>query len=65
MANGIEFLLRVCVNYREVEDIEMEYIQPGHNGYIELFNRTYREDVLDAHSFRDIEEVNLETERLR
>ncbi|MHA7831535.1 MAG: integrase core domain-containing protein [Flagellimonas sp.] len=47
---------------------ELQFIQPGkpmQNGYIERFNRTYREDVLDAHLFRDIEEVNLETERFR
>lgn len=66
--NGPEFLSRVFVNYCQVEDIQIKYIQPGkpsQNGYIERFNRTYREDILDAHLFRDIEEVNLETERFR
>ena len=66
--NGPEFLSRVFVNYCEVEDIEIKYIQPGkpsQNGFIERFNRTYREDVLDAHLFRDIEELNMETERFR
>ncbi|NHF60372.1 transposase [Flavobacteriaceae bacterium TP-CH-4] len=66
--NGLEFLSRVFVNYCEVEDIEIKYIQPGkpsQNGYIERFDRTYREDVLDAHLFRDIEEVNMETQRFR
>jgi len=35
--NGPEFLSRVFVNYCEVEDIEIKYIQPGkpnQNGYI-------------------------------
>lgn len=66
--NGPEFLSRVFVNYCEVEDIEIKYIEPGkpsQNGYIERFNRTYREDVLDAHLFRDLQEVNLETERFK
>ena len=64
--NGPEFLSRVFVNYCEVEDIEIKYIQPGkpsQNGYIERLNRTYREDVLDAHLFRDIEKVNSQTEQ--
>lgn len=59
--NGPEFLSRVFVNYCEVEAIEILYIQPGQpsqNGYIERFNRTFREDVLDAYVFRDLEEVN-------
>ena len=66
--NGPEFLSRVFVNYCEVEDIEIKYIQPGkpsQNGYIERFNRTYREDVLDAHLFRDIEEVNYQTQKFK
>lgn len=66
--NGPEFLSRVFINYCEVEDITIKYIQPGkpsQNGYIERFNRTYREDVLDANLFRDIQEVNEETERFR
>ena len=29
------------------------------------FNRTFREDVLDARLFRDIQEVNQETEQWR
>ena len=54
----------LTVNYCGVEDIEIKYIQPSkpsQNGYTERFNRTYREDVLDAHMFRDIEEINSHT----
>ncbi|MEN1784747.1 MAG: transposase [Bacteroidota bacterium] len=57
-----------CSKEEDNSGIEIKYIQlgnPSQNGYIERFNRTYREDVLDAHLFRDIEEVNLETERFR
>ena len=33
------------------------------NSYIECFNHTYREDVLDAYLFDDLEEVRTTTER--
>lgn len=59
--NGPELLSRVFDNYCEVEDIRIQYIEPGkpsQNGFIERFNRTFREDVLDAWLFRDIEHVN-------
>jgi putative transposase len=32
------------------------------NGYIEPFNRTYRQDVLDAYLFEDIEQARLLSE---
>lgn len=29
------------------------------NGYIELLNRTFREDILDAHQFETLEDVTI------
>jgi putative transposase len=45
--------------------ITIQYIQPGkpmQNGYIERFNRLYREAVLDAYLFFDLYQVKQLTE---
>ncbi|WP_165602214.1 integrase core domain-containing protein [Chryseobacterium artocarpi] len=59
--NGPEFLSKVFVDFCKVNDIELQYIQPGkpaQNAYIEHLNHTFREDVLDAYLFGSIMEVN-------
>jgi putative transposase len=35
------------------------------NGFIERFNRTFREDILDAYIFRSIQQFNVIAEKWR
>jgi len=58
--NGPELLSEVFVSWCEENGVEIRYIQPGkpnQNAFIERFNRTYREEVLDAYLFETLEEV--------
>jgi len=53
-----------CSNFQDwcnKMDIRIQFIQPGkpmQNGYIEKFNRTFRQDVMDASMFKDLYEFN-------
>ena len=58
--NGPEFTSEVFVEWCQQRDIAIRYIQPGkpnQNAYIERFNRTYREEVLNCYLFEDLDEV--------
>jgi len=58
--NGPELLSRQFVNWCEENGIEIRYIQPGkpnQNAYIERFNRTYRNELLGAYLFDDLDQV--------
>ena len=55
--NGPEFISKALQQWCKNKRIELRYTQPGkpmQNGYIERFNRYYREDVLDAYWFNDL-----------
>jgi len=58
--NGSEFLSNRFKKWAESHQILIHYIQPGkpaQNGFIERFNRTYREEVLDSYLFDSLQEV--------
>jgi len=58
--NGPEFLSGEFVAWAEAAGMMIHYIQPGEpnqNAYIERFNRTYRNELLDLYLFRNLAEV--------
>lgn len=63
--NGPELTSIHMAQWAETHGVELEFIQPGkpmQNGFIERFNRTYREEVLDMYVFNTIGEVREITE---
>jgi putative transposase len=63
--NGPEFTAQVFTTWCEAQGIALLYIQPGkpdQNAFIERFNRTYRDEVLDAYVFDAIREVQTLTD---
>lgn len=58
--NGPEITSVLFTEWCAARGIGLKYIQPGHpaqNAFIERFNRTFREEVLDAYLFESVAEV--------
>lgn len=65
MDNGPEFIAVAMAEWAEQHEVALEFIEPGkpmQNGFIERFNRSYREGVLDMYVFKTLEEVRERTE---
>ena len=63
--NGPENISKEMVKWAKKHNVHILYIQPGkpaQNAYIERFNRTYREEVLDMYLFRNIADVQAITD---
>jgi putative transposase len=58
--NRPELISQKLHEWAEKKGVTINHIQPGkpaQNGFIERFNRTYREDVLDQYWFSNLQEV--------
>ncbi len=58
--NGPEYISSHFRSWTKANNINLKYIQPGkpaQNAYIERFNRSYREAILDMYMFDSIQQV--------
>jgi putative transposase len=65
MDNGPEFISAALAEWADEHRIELEFIKPGtptQNSYVERFNRTYRDEILNMYVFRTLNEVRELTE---
>ena len=65
MDNGPEFISNTLADWAEEHAIDLEFIQPDkpmQNSYVERFNRTYRDEILNRYVFKTLSEVRAITE---
>lgn len=65
MDNGSELISQNMANWAEAHSVELAFIEPGkpaQNAYIERFNCTFRENVLDSYLFTFVQEARDITE---
>ncbi|UIE41730.1 IS3 family transposase ISXac4 [Xanthomonas citri pv. punicae] len=58
--NGPEFLGEAFTSWLKTNGVALQYIQPGkpnQNAFIERFNRTFREEVLDLNLFACLDDM--------
>lgn len=58
--NGPEFIAQALALWANNRGVELKFIEKGkpfQNGYMERFNRSFREEVLDAYCFSRIKEA--------
>lgn len=63
--NGPELTSIAVAEWAEANQVELEFIKPGRpmqNGFVERFNRSYREAVLDMYIFESLDEVREKTD---
>lgn len=64
--NGPELTALAVADWAKENGVELEFIKPGcptQNGFIERFNRSFREAVLDMYIFETLEDVKTATEK--
>ncbi len=58
--NGPEFVSVALADWCEQKGIRLDFIEPGRpmqNSFVERFNRSFREEILDAYLFSTLNEV--------
>jgi putative transposase len=64
--NGPEFISHAYKDWCEqngINDVQIDPGKPNQNGYVERFNRTFREDILDAFIFTSIPQLQIVVDR--
>jgi len=63
--NGPELISHNLIRWAREHDVKINYIMPGkpaQNGFVERFNKTYRDEVLNLYLFSSLKEVRQITE---